>query len=96
MMRDELQLVADTLWVTIGLDGFGCSVSVSQDNSLITIDVAGWENGTMFHFSETFLRFTIEQMHGDPRYNYIREIARACRKAITDLRMTQIKMSLGE
>ena len=96
MTPEQLQLVADTVWITIGIDGFGVTISDQTVQGFITVDVAGFDAGTMYHFSETFPRHAVEAMRGNTRYNYIREIARCLRKAITDLRMCQIRESLGD
>ena len=96
MTREELQLVADTCWIILGPDGFGCNVIEELLFNGFTIQVAGFEDGTMYSFSETISRNEVETRRGDPRYNYIREVTRCIRKAITDLRMCQIKSSLGE
>lgn len=96
MTREELQLIADTAWVILGPDGFGVVVTDEPLVGGYRIDVTGFENGTVFNFSETVSRLEVEQMLGDLRYNYIRVVAARLRKAITDLRMCQIQMSLGE
>jgi hypothetical protein len=95
MTRDELQVVADTAWMILGPDGFGCVVAEAPHPGCVSIDVAGEEGGTIYHFNETFLRYEVEQMLGHTRYNYIREVVRCIRTAIKDLRGAQIRQTLG-
>lgn len=95
MTRDELQLVADAIWVTLGPDGYGAIVAEPVQGT-ISIDVAGYdqETGFMFTWNETIFRLEIEGQRGDERFNYMRHVAKALRAALRGLRTEQIKMSL--
>jgi len=96
MTLDELQIVADTAWITLGPDGFGVVVANEPLLDGFRVEVTGFEGSTMYHFSETVSRYKIEQRRGNTRYNYIRETVARIRKAITDLRTSQILQNLGE
>ena len=95
MTRDQLQIVANTAWIILGPDGYGCIVSEQPALNLITIDIAGGNDLGIFHFCDSFTRQTVEVMRGDTEFNFIREVTRTIRCAISEIHKNQIRESMN-